>query len=535
MKNKIFTYGFIFSLAFALFGCSLNEKPIDQMPEDEAFQSPVLIYLNTVANLYPEIGSSSGGNGLAGTDRGIYDLNTFTADEAILPTRGGDWYDGGLWQDVFRHNWATSNALIKSSWDYLYRVIGKTNQSLDKLNALIEADPQNIYLPIYKAEVRAIRALFYSYLLDMYARVPIVQTATVTIAEVKQSERSELYAFVVKELQESLPHLNAANSSNKGEYYGRITKPVAYFMLAKLALNAQVYADNSWVDNNGVANGSATFKINGANLSAWDATVAYCDSITALGYELESDFSKNFSVNNESSKENIFVIPMDPLNYSARNMNLIRSRHYAHGKAYSQDGWNGASATKEALAVFRKGGDDPRLEKTYFMGKVIGPDGNFIKDGDQDLEYKPDAIALDVSNSTDEKTAGARMAKYELDPAALAGGQLMHNDYVLYRYADVLLMKSEALVRAGKNGDAELQQVRARVGGSARTATLDNLLDERMLEFAWEGLRRTDLIRFGKFAMPITDRPTTAPFRTVFPIPADVLSLNTNLTQNAGY
>lgn len=535
MKSKIYIYSFIAAFSLVLFGCSLNEDPKDQMPQGEAFKSPKLIYLNTIANLYTEIGGSGGGSGLAGTDRGVYDLNTFTADEALLPTRGGDWFDGGLWQDMFKHAWKTDNSVIKNGWEYLYRVIGKANQSLDKLNLLIEQTPDNKFLPVYKAEVRALRAMYYYYLLDLYARVPIVETATMKIADVKQSTRSEVFAFVKKELEESMPYLSTASSARQGEYYGRMTRPVAFFLMAKLALNAQVYADNDWTDNNGVPNGTATFTIGGASKTPWQATIAYCDSITALGYTLEADFSKNFSVNNETSKENIFVIPMDPVLFSARNMNLVRSRHYAHAKAYSQDGWNGASATKEALAIFRKESVDPRMGKTYFLGKVNGPDGSPVMDGNNELEYKPDAIALDVSGSTNEKTAGARMAKYELDKTAQAGGQLVHNDWVLFRYADVLLMKSEALVRAGQNGDNELQTVRARAGAEARTATLATLLDERMLEFAWEGIRRQDLIRFGKFHQPISDRPTSAPYRSVFPIPVDVLSLNKNLTQNPGY
>lgn len=534
MKKRII-YSLLISFAFAFSGCSLDENPADQMPENEAYKSPVLIYLNTVANLYTEIGGSGGGQGLAGPDRGIYDLNTFTADEALIPTRGGDWFDGGLWQDVFKHNWKTDNSLVKDSWNYLYRVIGKTNQSLDKLNSLIEADPENKFLPVYKAEVRAVRAMYYYYLMDLYGRIPIVETATTKISDVTQSNRSAVFAFVKKELEESLPLLSNANSSKKGEYYGRITRPVAFYLMAKLALNAQVYADDNWTDNDGKPNGTASFSIGGVTKTPWEAAIAYCDSITKLGYALESDFSKNFSVDNESSVENIFVIPMDPVLFSARNMNLVRSRHYAHAKAYGQDGWNGASATKEALAVFRKGSVDPRMEKTYFLGKVYGPDGNPIMDDKNELEYKPDAIALDLSGSTNEKTAGARMAKYEFDLNAQSGGQLVHNDWVLYRYADVLLMKSEAMTRAGLNGDADLQKVRGRAGAAARAATLDNLLDERLLEFAWEGQRRQDLIRFGKFHQPISDRPTTAAFRTVFPIPADVLSLNSNLTQNTGY
>lgn len=505
------------------------------MPEEEAYKSSVLIYLNTVANLYTEVGGTDGSQGLAGTDRGVYDLNTFTADEALLPTRGGDWFDGGLWQDMFKHNWSIDNSIIKGSWDYLYRVIGKSNQSLDKLNELIELDPENTLLPVYQAEVKAFRAMYYYYLLDLYARVPIVESSSVKISDVKQSSRSEVFEFVVKELEESIPYLVSANSSKFGEYYGRMTKPVAYFLMAKLALNSQVYADNDWTDNDGIPNGHANFTVDDTQMNAWEATIAYCDKITDLGYKLEPNFSANFSVTNELSSENIFVIPMDPINYEARNMNLVRSRHYAHAKAFSQDGWNGASATKEALAIFRKDGVDPRTKMTYFMGKVYGPDGNPVLDEDVELEYKPDAIALDVSGIEEEKTAGARMAKYEFDTNAQSAGQLVRNDWVLFRYADVLLMKSEALVRNGMNGDAELQKVRSRVGAPARAATLNNILDERMLEFAWEGLRRQDLIRFGKFHQPITDRPVSAPFRTVFPIPADVLSLNTNLSQNPGY
>ncbi|HBF95353.1 MAG TPA: RagB/SusD family nutrient uptake outer membrane protein, partial [Porphyromonadaceae bacterium] len=297
MKNKIL-YSLLLSFAFVLFSCNLDENPADQMPENEAFKSPVLIYLNTVASLYTEIGGDGGSQGLAGTDRGIYDLNTFTADEALLPTRGGDWFDGGLWQDIFTHNWKTDNSLVKGSWDYLYRVIGKTNQSIDKLNALVEEDPENSFLPVYLAEVKAIRAMYYYYLMDLYARVPIVETASVQIADVRQSSRSEVFAFIKKELEASIPLLSTANSSKQGEFYGRMTRPVAYYLMAKLALNAQVYADDDWTDNNGIPNGTTTFNVGGANKTPWEATVAYCDSITELGYTLESDFSKNFSITN---------------------------------------------------------------------------------------------------------------------------------------------------------------------------------------------------------------------------------------------
>lgn len=169
------------------------------------------------------------------------------------------------------------------------------------------------------------------------------------------------------------------------------------------------------------------------------------------------------------------------------------------------------------------------------MSTVTGPTGQLIMNGSVPLEYKPDAIALDLSGTPDEKTAGARWAKYETDPTALAGGQLVHNDYVLFRYADVLLMRSEALVRQGKDGTADLMAVRSRVGATARVATLNNILDERMLELAWEGVRRQDLIRFGQFNKALAERPATGPYVNVFSIDSSILNLNTNLTQNPGY
>ena len=152
MKRKLL-YSFFIAAAMSFSGCSsfLEENPVDQMPESEAYKNPEMIYLNTVANLYTKIGADAGGSGLAGTDRGLYDLNAFCADDAILPTRGGDWDDGGLWRDLFTHNWGVNNGLIISTWDYLYGVIVQCNQSIDKLTELKELDPSNEYFDIYKA------------------------------------------------------------------------------------------------------------------------------------------------------------------------------------------------------------------------------------------------------------------------------------------------------------------------------------------------------------------------------------------------
>ena len=131
---------------------------------------------------------------------------------------------------------------------------------------------------------------------------------------------------------------------------------------------------------------------------------------------------------------------------------------------------------------------DPRFDYCYFADEVYDLQGNpILLDDGTPLVYYPEAIVLDVSNSVYEQTAGARMKKYEVDNTALKDGKLMDNDIVLFRYADVLLMMSEAKVRNNENGTGELNEVRARVGASYREATLENLLDERQMELAWEG------------------------------------------------
>ena len=544
--KRISIYSILLAVVTMLFSsCSgfLAEHPKDKISEEDAYATPMLVYLTAVASLYTQVGANGGGNGLQGTDRGLYDLNTFTSDEAMIPTRGGDWYDGGLWSNLFLHNWGTNNDLFYSSWLYLYRVIVLANTSIDKMQSILDANPDNTAIPPYIAEVRAFRAMYYYYLVDLFGRVPLVTSSKTEMSEVEQSERKMVYDFCIKELQETVGELNNAHSNLSGEYYGRMTQPVAYFLLAKLMLNAEIYSDNDWTDGVKPDGKTMSFNVDGQSMNAWEACQYYCNKITGLGYSLESNFAANFSTKNESSVENIYIIPMDPTLYTNEFYYLIRSRHYNQGLAYGQGGWNGSSATKEALDAFgyNTASQDPRFAMTYYAGTVAGPDGQPIKlDDGKELIYVPEAIKLNLSGDLNEKTAGARMFKYELDVAATNDGKLQTNDIVLYRYADVLLMLAEAKVRNGESGTAEVNQVRSRAGAaSIANVTLADILDERMRELAWEGHRRQDMIRFGTFTEAYTDRPQlpgeSDGYTTVFPLEERVLSVNTKLTQNPGY
>lgn len=519
----------------------LKEKPRDAQPEEEGYRNISELYLNAVASLYNYIGGNSDSQGLQGTGRGVYDLNTFTTDEAIMPTRGGDWYDGGFWQGLFLHKWGVNNDAIQATWEYLYKVIMLSNNSLEHIEtyALTHSDAE---LPAYRAEVRAFRAMYYYYLMDLFGRVPVVVASKVASKDIVLSERKEVFNFVFRELQEAAPLLPAEFSNRSGNYYGRLTRPVAYFLLAKLALNAGIYTDNDWTDDVRPDGKTIFFEVDGNTLNAWQTAEAYCDKITAFGYRLEADYTVNFAVYNESSVENIFIIPMNKTLYTNQMQYLFRSRHYNHAKALGLSGENGSSATIEVLQTFgyETDGQDPRFDYCYYAGIVYDLKGNVVKlDDGTVLVYEPWKVKLDLSDEPYEKTAGARMKKYEIDDKAMKDGKLMENDIVLFRYADVLLMKSEAKVRDGRNGDEELNRVRNRVGAPERTATLESLLAERQMELAWEGWRRQDLIRFGQFTRSYSSRPQLPDeengYTTVFPIPEKIRQMNPGWKQHPGY
>ena len=538
MKHRFFALS-VLALSLSLTSC-LDETPKDQIPETEIYDSANSLYVNAVASLYNYIGAHEEGEGLQGTCRGIYDYNTLTTDEAIIPIRGGNWYDGGLWENMYNHTWTATDTDLYNVWKYLYKVIvlsTKSLETIEKYKALL-TEQQRVD---YSAEVRAVRAMYYYYAMDMFGRIPILQSSTQKTADIRQSNRSDVFWYVVKELQDVAPLLANEHSNLQGNYYGRVTRPVAWFLLAKLSLNAEVYTDDDWTDSSRPDGKTIMFDIEGNKKNAWQTCIHYCDLITAAGYTLEADYTKNFAVHNEGSSENIFTIPLDKNLYLNEFHYLFRSRHYAHGGAYSGASENGTCATLHTMAVNGFGTETPdaRLDMNFYTGKVE-VDGKYVTlDDSTPLEYKPLAVEKNLTASPYLETAGARMKKYEVDRTAYSDGRMPNNDIVLYRYADVLLMKSEAKVRNGESGDEEMNAVRSRVGMPSLSATLDNLLNERLLELVWEGWRRQDMIRFGTYGKQYDiHTPSEADkkgYTTVFPIPEKAHELNPNLKQNPGY
>ena len=539
----------------ALTSC-LDEHPKDQLEEDKIYSTASDIYVNAVASLYNYIGGANESEGIQGTCRGIYDYNTLTTDEAIIPIRGGDWYDGGLWNAMYQHKWTADDEPLYDTWKYIYKVIVLCNRSLDIIDA---RSPVGSSTPVldaseakeYKAEVRAVRALMYYEAMDMFGRVPLVlstmeqpYTLAVDGSELpQQSERSEVFRFIFRELQDVLPFLPEDHSNKEGKCYGKITRPVANFLLAKLALNAEIYTYDDWTGGyaHRPSGKDIFFTVEGKQMNAWQACIHYCDELALEDYALEDDYAFNFSTHNESSRENIFTIPMDKNIYTNQFHYLFRSYHYTHGGALGWGSENGTCATISTMKAnhYGEADEDARCKINFVAGIVEIDYKQLIMDNGKPLEYQPFEVKQNLTNSPYVKTAGARMGKYEVDRTSYMDGKLPSNDIVLFRYADALLMKAEAKVRNGEDGSQELNAVRARVGMPAREATLDNILEERLLELVWEGWRRQDLIRFGKFTGAYDLREPLdgeeSGYTTVFPIPQKCRDLNKYLEQNPGY
>ena len=542
MRMKKFFY---LAIGLMMISCSLDENPKDQIPEEEAYTDAGALFRNTVATLYNYIGGAADGQGLQGTCRGIYDLQTFGSDEAMIPTRGTDWYDGGIWQELYRHDWTPGHPMLGNAWSYLYKVITLCNRSLELLESHQHLLDEVQYVE-YTAEVRALRAIYYWYLMDLFGRIPIITTSKTSLSQLQQMPRSQIFKFVCTELQQVCPYLHHENSARPGDYYGRVTYHVACFVLAKLMLNAEVYLDNNWTDGDHPDGSALTISVDGKTMNAWEATIYYCDQLENADYELEELYTSNFEVHNENSNENIWVIPMDKDLYYNEMQYFFRSWHYRHAAAYGFTGENGACATKRTLEIFKYGtwSEDPRFLLNYYDGIVFDNDRKIVRDRNGEVfEYKPWEVELDLSDSPYLETAGARMNKYVVDRNATKNGKLMDNDIVLFRLADVLLMHAEALLRNGQaeEGQDYFNAVRGRVDAPEKPLTLQNLLDERLLELCWEGWRRQDLIRFGQYEslfmgdqwdakVDERDRHTT-----VFPIPGGMINFNPNLTQNPGY
>lgn len=520
--------------------------------------------------------------------RGNYELDywfiqSLSTDEAILPARGGNWYDpANGYNNLHLHNWNSSNGWTNTTWSWLSRVIGAANQSMSILTA---TEPDSIATKKSSlAELKIVRDVAYFMMMDLYGNIPI-DTVYGDYTPHTNVPRPQVFNFIESDIKSALPDLSRAAGTLM---YGRANKYTAYALLAKMYLNAAYYT------------GTARY----------DDCVWACDSVINAGggsqYGLESKntYLQMFApTNGPAQKEFIFAIPYDPTagvypgtngyNYRAR-YDLNRNLGMKYGYAGSTPGTNIDpvinQTTGGGLINSKPSGPESTLSSYYnayfydpndarYNQWLVGP--QFNKDGTPlmvkttrggsqgyDATYTgADANATYVYqlNLTPEvyyrtdPNSGANPALFDLGNDDIAwnmgirnikiladytnsANRNQNNDAPVFRYSDILLMKAEAILRGaaatqGQSALSLVNQLRAqRTTAAAWTdVNLDSVYNERCREFTWETWHRNDMIRFGKYEGTWGFKTDADPNHRIFPIPSTALGLNPALKQNPGY
>ncbi len=427
-----------------------------------------------------------------------------TADAIVPPTRANDWDDGGKWRVLHQHEWNNQTETVNTMWSRFYDGVVKANKFIEEMEAYDPAP--EIEQGIAKAKI--LRAYYYYLLIDNYKDVPFVTAYLEAPTNPMRNYRADIYAAIVKDVEESAILLPMSISTKTG-----VTKGMAYALLAKLYLNAEVYTGTA----------------------QWVKAEQACDSVIGLGaYTLETNPLKAFITDNDNSTENIFVIPYDEDTYQGFNLHM-RTLHYNSNLTFdmSVGPWNGFAAAED----FYNSYDDTDLRKigSFLVGQQYTFDGNEITDivANEKLVFTPRIPALNMDNSytlAEIRMSGVRMVKFEVKIGAKDN---LSNNFPLFRYADILLMKAESVMRQGGNGDEWINPLRERAGVPVFSgATIDELLAERGREMFFEGHRRQDLIRFGKFNNVWWEKTVSSPERKTFPIPQWAIDANPNLASD---
>jgi hypothetical protein len=448
-----------------------------------------------------------------------FSVQEFVTDEAVAPVRGGYVDQNGAWNRFHQHTWTTSEPWIELEWNNLYRTIGYCNYFID---AIKDKDVSKMGLPLSKeqmiAEMKLVRALHYYWLLNSFGNIPIAEH----VGEVSPATkpRAEVFAFVEKEIKDNIPLLGEKGDAG---WYGHFTKTAAQTLLAKLYLNAEVFTGTA----------------------RWDDCIAACNDVINSGkYSLDPTWNAPFLVHNETSNENIYVVPFDANN--AQQFNAVQQQlHWSLTpiKYGLEDAWYKIVTQESFVDLYAA--NDKRSEQ-WLNGQMYYTDEN----GDQQEvteEGQPLYINKSIEslfNSEGGYYDGSMNIKYEPEKSTLPN---MNNDLVVFRLSDILFMKAESIMRKNGGANAEavglINSVRARSFNSGAsgskyttsTLTMEELLNERGREFSYEMYRREDLIRFNKFNEPWWEKPASQPFRALFPIPTNVITANPNLKQNPGY
>ncbi|WP_257669197.1 RagB/SusD family nutrient uptake outer membrane protein [Parapedobacter tibetensis] len=467
----------------------------------------------------------------------FYMAQELPGDAIVMPANPSGWDDGGIYRNLHLHNWNSLERSIPNMWEGFYRGVFYSNRVIELIES--GALPISAGKEAILSEMRVARAFFYWLIMDNFGNGPLVKSTSQDLPE--SATREEIYAFIVTEINESLPNLNEEKNSLM---YGRFNKWAAKILLANVYLNSEVYV--------GQPN--------------WEECLVQTDDIINSGkYALETNYSDVFRTDNEGSPEIVFAIPFDE-NLGTGFYIQRWSWHNALAQKYELKalpwGPGAAKGVTQFLNTYDSG--DSRLESTWLGGQQFDFDGNLIMAEGVQLDFTKEIPNGRFTASNE----GYRVNKFEVKQGSLAN---LSNDFPFFRYAEVLMIKAEALLRLGRTDEAAelVTQVRQRAfkdepqqatvtgneltqdsgydygyvedyeitdEGDTSPVAYGRFLDELGWEFAWEAHRRRDMIRFGIFSTKswLSHKPN-GDHHNVFPIPQTALNANPNLSQNPGY
>jgi len=480
----------------------------------------------------------------------LFSLEENTSDESLVPTRGGDWDDNGVWRVLHAQTWNADHGQLLN----VFNALNKLN--FDATNVLAFSPT-----PAQAAEAKFLRALSLYYLLDLYGQYPFRNPGDNLLNPPEVKSGAAAIDFIISELTASLPNVSASNPPN-------LANPDAVrALLMKCYLQKGAFVNRA----------APTFAA-----ADMQQVISLGNAIIASGkYSFTPNYFDNFTVNNDvTSKEAIFRY-MNTTGVSTNNGNMAgRWNMTLHYNSYTPNnpnaGWNGFSTISDFYNSFNVTGapatafgPNDTLLDTRLGGRVLSNLNSTKTSGIRPgflvnqqfnelgvptkdrkgapLAYTPTIASNMIETGSNLEVTGIRVVKYVPDYGAYGGPA--GNDLMIFRYADVVLMVAEAKLRAG---DVTLptpltmvNDLRTARGAAplaaiplVNTANVEDpttLLAERGRELYWESYRRTDLIRFGMYLKPWQYKTSTDPKNLVFPVPNQALAANPNLKQNAGY
>ncbi len=480
---------------------------------------------------------------------GLWRAQEITGDQIVIPKRPWGWFDDGVYQRLHKHTWTTDDEVVRNTWNRTYAGITNCNRIIYQIESglIPVTDGRESTL----AELKVLRASYYAILCDFFGNVPIVTQFDLPAGFLpKQSTRLQVYDFIVKELNDNIPQLSSENNIST---YGKFNKWAAYTLLAKMYLNAGVYTGTP----------------------KWAECIAACNAVinSGAGYVLEPNQKNVFLTENQGSKEIIFALPMDE-NYTDNwnafdhHMQTLQQENQATYNLKNTP-WGGMCAIPQFISTFDQ--SDARYVNNWIKGQQYNSSGQMLYVAQGDFKGQPLSFVNELPGlEKGESVHGFRLGKFEIK---MGSTNRLSNDYPIYRYADILMMKAECLLRTGLSDDAAtiVTQVRQRnfasnpskatvtgaqllMGSSYAYGLKDavnnqftneggadiqygRFLDELGWEFDQEGHRRTDMIRFGAFTKKswLSHSATNNNNRILFPIPRTEIEKNNNLVQNQGY